>query len=57
MKKNKSFCGKVRRRLIKLFGRERQYVESLTSYLVGYSVDLDNPKTYNEKLAWIKLLK
>lgn len=55
MKSKDSFLGKVKRRLIRNFGTDRQYIEELTSFHVGYPIDLDNPQTYNEKLAWIKL--
>ena len=34
---------------------ERKYVESTTSVNVGYHVNLDNPQTFNEKMAWVKL--
>lgn len=55
MKSKDSFLGKVKRRLVRDFGTDRQYVEAITSYHVGYPINLDNPRTYNEKLAWIKL--
>lgn len=31
------------------------YLKKKFKTLVGYSLDLDNPKTYNEKLQWLKL--
>lgn len=55
MNSNNSLAGRVRRKFIRTFGSDRSYVEAITSYHLGYPVDLDNPKTYNEKLAWIKL--
>ena len=34
---------------------DKKYIEFLWKYRMGYSLDLDNPQTYNEKLQWLKL--
>ena len=31
------------------------FLKMLFPLRVGYKLDLDNPKTYNEKLQWLKL--
>ena len=51
----RSKAGKLLRRFYKSIGAERKYVEATTSKCVGYRVNLDDPQTFNEKLAWIKL--
>ena len=43
---------------VKNFGflmSDRKCLELMFRYKVGYSLNLDNPKTYNEKLQWLKL--
>ena len=37
-----------------LFGDER-YLKLMFKYRMGYKLNLDNPKTYSEKLQWLKL--
>lgn len=34
---------------------DRKYLEKLFPISLGYPLDLDNPKTYNEKIQWLKL--
>ena len=34
---------------------KRWFIEQKYSYLLGEFPDLDNPKTFNEKLQWLKL--
>ena len=34
---------------------DETYLKLLFKYKVGYPLNLDNPKTYNEKLQWLKL--
>ncbi len=34
---------------------DRKYLERLWKISMGYKIDLDNPRTFNEKLQWIKL--
>ena len=55
IKFQRSKAGKLLRRFYKSIGAERKYVEATTSKCVGYRVNLDDPQTFNEKLAWIKL--
>lgn len=33
----------------------KKYIENQFEYLMGYKLNLDNPKTFNEKLNWIKI--
>lgn len=40
---------------IKLSISERKFIEKLFYKKMGYKIDLDNPKTFNEKLNWMKL--
>ena len=34
---------------------DEQYLRKMFFYIFGYELNLDNPKTYNEKLQWLKL--
>lgn len=34
---------------------DKKYIEKLFKASMGYPIDLDNPKTFNEKLQWLKL--
>ena len=34
---------------------DEQYLEKRFSYLMGYPLNLENPKTFNEKIQWLKL--
>lgn len=34
---------------------DREYLEKLFKAVMGYSLNLDNPQTFNEKLQWLKL--
>ena len=34
---------------------DRTYLKLLFRYRCGYKLDLDNPRSYNEKLQWLKL--
>ncbi len=55
----KSLFEKVSNSLKHRFGRfymsEKQWLGMHASHCLGYKVDLDNPKTFNEKLNWMKL--
>lgn len=55
MNPTETISKKIMRRFYKYLGPEKKYVESITTYNLGYSVNIDNPRTFNEKLAWIKL--
>ena len=37
------------------FVPDRPYLKAYFRAKLGYPLDLDNPKTYNEKLQWMKL--
>lgn len=53
-----SWYNRIRRHLIIKFARyfsDRKYLELLFPLRVGYSLNLDNPQTFNEKLQWLKL--
>lgn len=53
-----SIWAKVQRRLLFAFARylpDRWYLERLFPLMVGYSLNLDHPMTFNEKLQWLKL--
>ena len=48
----------LRRRLVLTFARcysDRKFLEALFPLRVGYKLNLDNPRTFNEKLQWLKL--
>ena len=51
---HKSIAGKVLRKIYRVFS-ERKLIESSAAAELGYKINLDNPQTFNEKLAWIKL--
>ncbi len=34
---------------------DKFYIKTLWRMIMGYELDLDNPKTFNEKLQWLKL--
>lgn len=34
---------------------DKEYVQRMFKAMMGYSLDLENPKTFNEKLQWLKL--
>ena len=34
---------------------DEEYIKQMFKLKMGYELDLDNPKTYNEKLQWLKL--
>ena len=42
-------------RLMSYIGTDRQYIKYWFKNKMGYYPDLDNPKTFNEKLQWLKL--
>lgn len=42
-------------RLMYYIGSDRQYLKYWFKNKMGYYPDLDNPKTFNEKLQWLKL--
>ena len=46
------------KRLHSSYGRnidDEKYIKRMFKLNMGYKLDLDNPKTYNEKLQWLKL--
>ena len=58
VKNTRSFSCKLKRYLIYKFAKcfsDRFYLKTLFPLSVGYKLDLENPKTYNEKLQWLKL--
>lgn len=42
-------------RLMYYWGTDRQFIRFWFKLKMGYYPDLDNPKTFNEKLQWLKL--
>lgn len=55
---NKSFFYRVRGRIIRGLApylSDKLYLKLLFRHRVGYSLNLDNPRSYNEKLQWLKL--
>lgn len=58
MENDFSFFQKVRLKLAYIFTRiipDRYFLEWVFPIYTGYKLNLDNPKTYNEKLQWLKL--
>ncbi len=61
MIKVKLFFHKVKRKIRnyffkkKKFDNDKDYLVALGKARLGYKMDLDNPKTFNEKLNWYKL--
>lgn len=54
----KSFGYRVYGRILRelsSFLSDRLYLKLLFKHRVGYSLNLDNPKSFNEKLQWLKL--
>ena len=51
---HRSIFGKVLRKIYRYVSNKR-YIESAAAAELGYKINLDDPKTFNEKLAWIKL--
>lgn len=51
---HRSVFGKVLRKIYRYVSNKR-YIESAAAAELGYKINLDDPKTFNEKLAWIKL--
>lgn len=43
---SKGFCNHM---------NDKKYIEKVFEYNMGYSLDLNNPQTFNEKLQWLKL--
>ena len=50
----KSFLHRVMYHSSPLFSDEF-YIKKQFKYLLGYDVNLENPKTFQEKLQWLKL--
>jgi hypothetical protein len=53
-----SISVRIRRNLLIKFARffpDRTFLELLFPLRTGYTLDLENPQTYNEKLQWLKL--
>lgn len=48
-------CNSLNHRIGKYVLSDKGYVEMHASSCLGYKVDLDNPKTFNEKLNWMKV--
>lgn len=58
MNKPNSIISKLRRRFILTFAKyysDKKFLEKLFPLCVGYKLNLEYPKTYNEKLQWLKL--
>lgn len=51
---HKSVLGSFLRKIYH-FTSERKLIESSAAAELGYKIDLDNPRTFNEKMAWLKL--
>lgn len=49
-----AFCGQLVENFSPLFSDER-YLKLMFKYRMGYELDLKTPKTYSEKLQWLKL--
>ena len=43
------------REWMSLYAPESSYLKFIFKHRVGYKLNLDNPKTFNEKLQWLKL--
>lgn len=50
-----SIIGKLQRAYYRRLSTTRKYLEVYSTYVLGYHVNIDNPKTFNEKMAWLKL--
>lgn len=53
-----SYIVQVKKKLLFIFARiipDRLFLELLFPLRTGYKLDLNNPKTFNEKLQWLKL--
>ena len=53
-----SIIRKIRRRIILAFAKyfsDRKFLEMIFPLNVGYKLNLDEPRSYNEKLQWLKL--
>ena len=35
--------------------KDEKYLQWLFAWRLGYKLDLDNPRTFNEKIQWLKL--
>lgn len=42
------------KKFYKMIGNNKKYISILFKETMGYEFDLDNPKSYNEKINWIK---
>lgn len=54
----KDFCHKVYGVLLEFFAPlidDKPFLKAKWKYIMGYPLDLKNPKTFNEKLQWLKL--
>lgn len=52
----KCLSGRIKRALVRnRFVSDRKAIEIQFETVLGYRPDLDNPKTFNEKLQWLKL--
>ena len=48
-------CQKVLERISPLIKNDRLYLKLMFHLRVGYSLNLEDPKTFNEKLNWLKI--
>lgn len=58
MSNNKNISYRIKGKLIRIVAPylpDALYLKLLFKHRVGHKLDLDNPKTYNEKLQWLKL--
>lgn len=58
MKENISFLNRVCRKLLVIFARfipDRLFLKLRFPLYTGYKLNLNRPRTYNEKLQWLKL--
>ncbi len=58
MNNNKNILYRIRGKFIRLcapYLSDKLYLKLLFRHRVGHKLNLDNPKTYNEKLQWLKL--
>lgn len=56
--KRQNLLYQIRKKIIHLcapYLSDKLYLKLLFRHNVGYKLNLDNPKTYNEKLQWLKL--
>lgn len=54
VKELEKLSDEIKKRFFYLYD-DRTYLENLFQHEMGYKMDMDNPKTFNEKMQWLKL--